>query len=148
MASILEVLKMVPTICEEYGYDEPQVITSSTMTKALGRCWANKKLIKLNEQFIERNDIEVVTDLLKHEIAHLKFKGHGADFMKECKRMGIKHHTHLEHPDADFVVGIYTYECPVCRKQYGTSKKYKNKKSCGECSPGRYDEQFKLRLIS
>ena len=147
MASLLEVLQQVPVLCEQYDYDEPQVIISSTMTNVIGRCFINKKLIKLNERFVDNNTIEVVVSLLKHEIAHLKFRGHGNDFIEECHRMGIKHYTYLEHPDANLITGMYIYECPCCKRTSDTNKLYKYDKSCGACSLGKYNEDYKLVRI-
>ena len=142
-------------VCNKYGYKPVSISLNNRLSAVAGRCIRycygdNRNYIELSTKFIEVNNwnIEILTALIKHETAHLKFDNHGFDFTKECHRMGLKsNHT---YKDFNLKEPRYKYEavCPSCGYISGRSKRSKNmnKTSCGNCSDV-YDENKKLIYI-
>lgn len=142
-------------ICNDFGYTPVPIKLNNRITRNIGQCViygndSTKNYIDISTKFIEANnwDTEILTALIKHETAHLKYGDHGYDFTKECHRMGLKsNHT---HNDFNLKEPRYKYEavCPSCGYVSGRSKKSKNmnKTSCGQCSDV-YDENKKLIYV-
>ena len=131
-------------IAKNYDLPVPKVLLTSKFKRVWGKCNANDLVIRMNRFFCENNEFEVVYDLLKHEMAHLRASGHGDAFKGVCADMGILHRTYLQHPDCVTEKGTYTYMCPECGRFYRPFRAYKHSKSCGDCSNGVYNPKFKL----
>jgi predicted SprT family Zn-dependent metalloprotease len=136
--------EMTELICNHYGYRVPIVILNGRLSNVWGRCFRNENKIELSTGFCLANSDDIVFGLIKHEVAHFKFLGHGQDFTDECARMGISQHTRFDYPEAK-ETGKYTYMCTNCGKFFGFGCRPKNDYSCSDCSPnGRYCESCKL----
>ena len=142
-------------VCNKYGYKPVSISLNNRLINSIGRCIkykndSDKNNIEISKKFMEANnwDQEILTAIIKHETAHLKYEDHRYDFTKECHRMGLKsNHT---YKDFDFKKLRYKYEavCPSCGHVSGRSKKSKNmnKTSCGNCSDV-YDKNKKLIYV-
>jgi predicted SprT family Zn-dependent metalloprotease len=104
--------KLCELICEEYKYDKPIIVLDDI--DSFGYCYRSKKKIVLNRTLCELNYTEIIKDLLKHEVAHLRYPNHGKDFEAECKRMGIQRHTRFDHPIIKTSTGIHYFRCNNC----------------------------------
>jgi predicted SprT family Zn-dependent metalloprotease len=91
----------------------------------LGLCYYNRKAIALSAYLVDHNTLEVITDVILHEIAHAlagHAAGHGPAWKKMCLQVGAKptrccefdglvmpkrnHHT------------VYKARCGCCNKLY------------------------------
>ena len=143
-------------ICNEYGYKPVPISLNGRLKVIAGRCIRysygdNRNHIELSKQFIETNDwrIDVLTALIKHEVAHLKHGNHGPEFTAECKRMGVPYnHIWKMFDDLKQSKNKYTAVCPSCGFNHQKSRKSKNmnRESCGHCS-NIYDENKKLVYV-
>lgn len=143
-------------VCNEYGYKPVPISLNGRLKAIAGRCIRysygdNRNHIELSTKFIECNDwrIDVLTALIKHEVAHLKHPNHGYRFTKECQRMGLPYnHTWKIFDDLKESDKKYTAVCPSCGHKHQLARKTKtmNKESCGHCS-NVYDETKKLVYI-
>ena len=142
-------------ICNKYGYKPVPISLNDRLKAIAGRCIkcfnSDNDYIELSTKFIEVNDwrIDVLTALIKHEIAHLKHPNHGPGFTAECKRMGLPYnHTWKIFDDLKKSDKKYTAVCPSCGHKHQLARKTKNmnRESCGHCS-NVYDENKKLVYI-
>jgi len=143
-------------VCNEYGYKPVPISLNGRLKAIAGRCIRysygdNRNHIELSKQFIECNDwrIDVLTALIKHEVAHLKHPNHGYGFTAECRRMGLPYnHTWKIFNDLKQSPKKYTAVCPACGYKHQLAKKTKNmnRESCGQCS-NVYDENKKLVYV-
>ena len=142
-------------ICNEYGYKPVPISLNDGFKVIAGRCIRyfnnDNDRIELSKQFIECNDwrIDVLTALIKHEIAHLKHSNHGPEFTNECRRMGLPYnHTWKIFDDLKQPKDKYTAVCPSCGFEHQRSRMSKNmnRESCGHCS-NVYDEDKKLIYV-
>ena len=80
-------------ICESWQYDyDPIVVLNPKFKTTLGMCTPEIEIIELNEKFVKLNSSNIVLQILKHELVHLKYFGHRRDFKEECKRLELKIH--------------------------------------------------------
>ena len=142
-------------VCNEYGYKPVPISLNDRLKAIAGRCIryydSDRDHIELSKQFIECNDwrIDVLTALIKHEIAHLKHSNHGPEFTAECKRMGLPYnHTWKIFDDLKESDKKYTAICPACGHKHQLARKTKTMdiESCGHCS-NVYDEDKKLIYV-
>ena len=142
-------------VCNEYGYKSVPISLNDRLKAIAGRCIryydSDRDYIELSKQFIECNDwrIDVLTALIKHEVAHLKHGNHGPEFTAECKRMGLPYnHTWKIFDDLKQSDKKYTAVCPACGHKHQLARKTKNmdRESCGHCS-NVYDENKKLVYV-
>ena len=141
-------------ICNEYGYKPVPISLNDRINNTIGNCIYHingNKEIEISTKFIECNNwrIDVLTALIKHEIAHLKHPNHGPGFTRECQRMGLPYnHTWKIFDDLKESDKKYTAICPSCghKHQLARKTKHMNRESCGHCSKV-YDESKKLVYI-
>ena len=115
---------------------------SSRMSSA-GSYTPSQKLIRIGRKYHELFP-EDLADTLKHEMIHLIHLKHDKAFRAEASRLrtSVKARSHpsLHKPPK------YVYVCPNCGREYPRQKRLRMS-SCGSCSPRRYDERYKLRLL-
>ena len=142
-------------ICNKYGYKPVPISLNGRLKAIAGRCKryfnSDNDRIEISKNFIECNDwrIDVLTALIKHEIAHLKHGNHGPEFTRECQRMGLPYnHTWKIFNDLKESDKKYTAVCPACGYKHQLARKTKNmdRESCGHCS-NVYDENKKLVYV-
>lgn len=110
-----ELQNIADELCIKYNYPKANIKVSKKMKSMWGKCYPIRKSIVLSEEFIKLNSKNVVSDLIKHEICHLKFyPGHGEEFTKACAEMGIKNHTLKQHPKCNRPEHKWEVYCPKC----------------------------------
>ena len=128
-----ELQRMADELCVKYNYPKATIEVSKKMKLMWGKCYPIRKSIVLSEEFIKLNSKNIVRDLIKHEICHLKFSSHGKRFTNACAEMGIENHTLKQHPKCirpernwevfcpkcGYIYHFYNksdrdYECPIC----------------------------------
>lgn len=114
--NIDKIKENIKQICEKYGYDTPEIVIDDNL-HAYGKCNPQTKIITLKESFCDRNSDKVVTDLLKHEIVHLRYPRHNYIFEEECRRMGISKHTRFDHSIIHTLNSIQFWNCSICEKR-------------------------------
>ena len=97
--NILNLQGVADAICDKHGYPHATIEISKRMKRAFGMCYYDRKVIRLNEKFVESNTQEVIVDLIKHEVCHLKHPNHGYGFTRACAEMGTLNHVWKQHPD-------------------------------------------------
>jgi len=109
---------------------------------AAGLFVRNRQEIVISRKYHEIFPDEL-DDTLKHEMIHIVYFNHDADFKREAKRIGAsvraKSHPKLRLPSR------YLYICKSCGTEYPRRKRLISA-SCGRCSPRQFDPKFKLVL--
>lgn len=91
MLTVREYENLILGIMQKYGY-EPRPISvriSPTLKSSIAYVAMSKGQFTLSGPWFSCNGATFAMHVLKHEVAHLKFRGHGAAFKQECLRMGI-----------------------------------------------------------
>lgn len=107
-----------------------------------GGYFPQKREIRISEKYHTYFPDEVY-DTLKHEMIHLIHFKHDAAFKNMARRIGASlranEHPALRRPPR------YIYICPHCNTEYPRHKRLRMA-SCGRCSKGKFDAQYKLVL--
>ncbi len=86
-------------ICWSYGLElSPPVFEISNSRKEVGSYHPSTRTLRLSRYLIEENTWAVTLQVLKHEMAHQlcaeqfggREKGHGADFQRGCRLLGVE----------------------------------------------------------
>ncbi len=107
-----------------------------------GQYYTGYKLIRLGRKYHEYYP-EDVEDTLKHEMIHILYPNHGKEFKREAARIKTSLHA-KDYPGAKSHFK-YVYICPACGQKYFRRRRM-SMASCGECSGGKYNGMFKLKL--
>jgi predicted SprT family Zn-dependent metalloprotease len=118
-------------------------IEYSARMRSAGSYIPSEKLIRIGRKYHEIFP-EELADTLKHEMIHILYLNHDANFKREAARIGatVRARTHpaLSRPPR------YIYVCPSCGHEYHRQKRLVMA-SCGDCSRGRrFDPRYKLKL--
>lgn len=120
----------------------PQATVSwSTRMRIAGCCYPNERDIRLSTHYHAHYPDDLKGTLL-HEMLHLIYPSHNADFKAAAERLGISIHC-KDYPGVH-PRSKYVYICPGCGEVYRRSKRADM--SCGKCSGDRYDPRYKLVL--
>jgi predicted SprT family Zn-dependent metalloprotease len=119
--------------------------------RRFGCCNYTQKRITLSKNLVGLNDEARVKNTILHEIAHaLVGRRHGHDYVWRRKAIEIGCDGRRCY-SSDKVVkpqSKYIAECSGCGKVHNRHKMTRSLKygssSCGPCSGGRYNEQYKL----
>ena len=136
----------------EHGY---KFKWDNKSTKRFGACSPRRKAIILSKKICEVNldNGVMIVDTILHEIAHAiqVIKSHYASHDNEWKSiaMSIGCNGKARYDEHSIIQPKmkYTAVCPCCKRETGFYKKPKRSYSCGKCAPGRYTEEFKLKII-
>jgi len=115
----------------------------STRMVHAGKCEDKQRLIRLGVAYHKHYPDDII-DTLKHEMIHLIHPNHGKGFKSEAQRIGASRYSRM-YPGM-LKAMKYLYECPECGEQYPSRKMLRNR-SCGKCSPGRYNSKYKLKFV-
>lgn len=74
---------------EKWGLSHWKVSLNSRLTRALGCCVYSRNEIELQRRYVQENNVEIVLDTIRHEIAHA-LAGHKAGHGPEWKMWAIK----------------------------------------------------------
>jgi len=117
-------------------------ITYSKRMLVAGGYYPVTREIKISEKYHHLFPDEVY-DTLKHEMIHILHFHHDRSFRAMAKRIGASvqanAHPALRKPPR------YIYVCPHCFMEYPRHKRLRMA-SCGRCSKGNFNEQYKLVL--
>ena len=119
---------------------------------SFGTCSYSRKMIYLSSYFFSSMTDEAIKNVLTHEIAHALTKGHGHDYIwrRKCIELGgngerTENIENIIHNNT-VLQSKYTLTCPCCGVVIPKHKKPKYNSSCGKCSGGKYNENYKLIL--
>lgn len=114
--------------------------------RRFGYCNYRRKTISLSVPLIQLNGEDEVRDTVLHEIAHALApgKGHGFMWREKCREIGARPQRcysseSVAEPAAPWVGTAAT--CGHTLKRFRMSR---NSVSCGKCSGGRYNENYKV----
>lgn len=145
-----EVIKLVYSICKEYNYPIPRVELSKKMRSTLGVCYRSKKLIRLNKKFTEIADKQLIEQVIKHELIHLKYDHHNLYFWVEAQRIGAAPNRTIQLPpklkEELHKKAPYKYVCKVCGNTIYCYRKRRHKISCAKCCPNKFNPKFLMEL--
>lgn len=143
MISLERCQEIATELSAQYNLPGVLVTFNKHMSTTWGKCYWLEQRIDLNYKFCQLNSEDVVRDLIKHELAHLKVPNHGEEFVGVCKEMGIPKHTYEAHPEA-IQVAKYEYCCEVCGKRVYSN--IKTIASCKSCSDGLFNPKYVLSV--
>lgn len=115
-----------------------------TATRRLGVCIHYKKRIQMSRTFVKLNDIDKVTQVMLHEIAHAlvdRYAGHGPTWKRKALELGCVNPksttSSVQAPTR------YITTCPKGHKGSARIRPRKTTRSCGRCDH-KYNPQFIL----
>lgn len=125
-------------ILDEYGLHKWKINFSKRKTD-FGRCWYSTKTIDLSIYLVNHNSIDIIHDILLHEIAHALVKaghGHGPKWRALAEKLGVR-----SIPHCNFAIGCkhsYIAECEKCDIEYYRYRQVKqgSRKYCTKCGGG------------
>lgn len=112
-------------------------IQFKSIKRCMGKCLAHRKLIRISEDYLDKNPIELALDTIRHEVAHatnyLRFNmyGHGRTWKSEAIRLGATPRAcsvvKTIHPDY-----LYTATC-LCGIVRGKYRIPRRQRYCLKC---------------
>jgi len=148
-----DILILAKKIAEQYGYTLPKITFNKRLKFTTGKCYKFLNWIELNLDFCLNNNEEIISGLIKHELAHMKYFDHGDQWKKEVIRMDTIPLFCTAKMNRMINDGVWTCDINypyqyVCPNGHISRKKMpiKEKSSCGSCSK-YYDEKYLLKLI-
>lgn len=138
---------------EEFTYNIPE-LEFNNRKSYLGRCeWEAydfyARRIIITEQVLEKGNYDVLEEVMTHEIAHY-IAGRNSGHDKNWKRIYIGlggNGQRICQSAGDLFKKKefkYTATCQHCGHHTGYSRKLKLSRSCGKCSPGVYNDAYKM----
>lgn len=122
--------------------------------RRFGVCRFNSKRIGLSKHLVGLNDEARVTNTILHEIAHaLVGPGHGHDnvWRRKAIEIGCDGNRCVSSDKIKTPESKYIAECNCCKKVYKRHKMTERMKrvssSCGDCSNGVYNPEYKLVFV-
>lgn len=118
--------------------------------RRFGCCSYRTKTISLSKHLVSLNDIEKVKDTILHEIAHALTPGHGHDrvWQRKAIEIGCNGERCYSSFDVQQPESRYIAECNGCghiHKRHKMTDRLKyGKQSCGRCSGGTYNDEYRL----
>lgn len=101
MLTETEYEELAKLIMTKYGYPfhEVMVILDKQPKHSIAYICPWVLTIHLSPAWFKCNGADFAVHILKHEIAHIKYSGHGPAFKAECLRMGIRTKAMLRNKD-------------------------------------------------
>jgi len=122
-------------------------------TTAFGVCRYKIKTITLSKPLTERASMESVLDTILHECAHAVAgyqAGHGPIWKAHARALGAKPAA-TSHDSAGAELRKETAPwvgiCPSGHESRRFYRKPRSRRSCGECTPGRWDPAVEYRFV-
>jgi predicted SprT family Zn-dependent metalloprotease len=133
-------------------WDVPQLEAKSRiewsprLTRSLGRCYPDKRLIRI-ASYLESAPDGLLQEVLCHEMAHLatrelhgrKARPHGPEWKALMQKAGFEPRTHLPAPNGAPRLRrrrrspyVYLHRCPVCQI-FRTARRLMSRWRCAAC---------------
>ena len=114
--------------------------------RRFGCCKYRLKKITLSVYLTELNKLEDVKNTILHEIAHALCprEGHSPIWRAKAIEIGCDGNRCYSSNEVETVKGNYTATCVGCNKEFSRFRYTTKSQSCGNCSGGRYNPQYKL----
>ncbi len=125
-------------LLEKHNLKEWAFVIDPKLRRVLGQCHYRNKTIRLSEQFIQKNQIKEVEDVILHEIAHALTPGHKHDQVWQAMAQKIGANPKRLNDTATQPEGTHKANCPHCNKVYQFYKRPQPGKMrwCKKCGPG------------
>ena len=106
----------------------------------------NHRIVLSWQAYVEHGWDEVL-NTFRHELAHIPYQNHGAQFWKLATLLGVtKKFAANPLTPRRTSLHLYVYACPACGGQIRRRKRLRNA-SCSRCDRN-YNPRFKLRLVN
>ena len=117
--------------------------------KRFGCCDYTYKKITMSKHLTLLNDEAEVKDTILHEIAHAIVgaeHGHNRIWQNMAIRIGCNGNQYYDSSVVVTPPPNYIGYCPNCKKEFKRMRRASNSVSCGSCSGGRYNEEYKINF--
>lgn len=120
---------------------------SPRMITMWGCCYPDHGLIRINTLFQNRPLAELEA-VMKHEMIHVRIRGHGRTFRRELERVGLPRDVEGHYPALSEITRSrrralrYAYECPRCRVRIHRRRRIRG--YCADCYNKGALSRFKL----
>ena len=120
--------------------------------RTAGTCYHNKKLIRMSLPLLKAMGLYDAIDTLLHEVAHALAgyrAGHGPEWKRWAKKVGAKPKRcfDLTREIQNKMDHKYHAICPNCNHKTVFNRRWKYNRSCGKCSGGSYNPEYKLQIV-
>lgn len=113
---------------------------NTRLSRTLGRCYYDRKLIELGSHYVENNSEELVKDTILHEIAHALAgpgTGHGPVWKQWCVKVGAHPVARWKGPSVGLVQKPAKYRLAI-RHDDGRIEPLTKTSNRRTCLAGRY----------
>lgn len=120
---------------------------SQRLITTWGVCYPDYGLIRINMLFQQR-PLPELEAVMKHEMIHVRIRGHGRPFRRELERIGLPRDVEGHFPVLNDVTRSlrralrYSYECPRCRLRILRRRQIRG--YCAACYKKGRVSRFKL----
>lgn len=120
---------------------------SSRMITTWGCCYPDHAVIRISSLFQARPPAELEA-VMKHEMIHVRIRGHGRAFRKELERVGLPRDVEGHFPYLNEITHgrrralRYAYECPRCLARIQRRRRIRG--FCAACYHLGVMSRFKL----
>lgn len=117
-----------------------------TEKRVNGRCYYDIKTIKLSRHLTPLRSDDAVRTTIMHEIAHALTKGdgHGRRWQMQMLRFGLAPSRCSQDSPDTRSISNWEARCPGCSQVYYMIRQPRIRKSCANCSGGRFNEKYVL----
>lgn len=140
-------LAMIREALDAHGLHDWNARVDHAKTR-FGVCNYTKKTIGVSLSLARVNPLSETEDTILHEVAHAlagHSAGHGPLWKAKCREIGARP---IRCSSANGVEPKWLVVCPNGHVRGGRHRRTKavERRSCGECTPGRYDPAVALRF--
>ena len=117
--------------------------------RRFGICKYRSKTIGLSRDLTLLNKLEEVQDTILHEIAHALVgpnHGHNVVWKEKAYEIGCRPVRCYSNSNVNTPEAKYEAKCVGCGKTHKKHRKPKRISSCGKCSGGRFNHEYKLEF--
>jgi predicted SprT family Zn-dependent metalloprotease len=137
-------------LIKQHGLNEAGwIFKFDNAKRRFGSCRYRSRIITLSKHLTELNDENRIRNTILHEIAHALTPGHGHNWIWKAKALEIGCDGDrcysgkvVSTPESKYIA-----ICKGCNYTHKKHRKPRATSSCGNCSGGRYNENYKLNFI-
>lgn len=117
--------------------------------RRFGSCRYRSRTITMSKHLTELNDEYKVKDTILHEIAHALTPGHHHDWVWKAKarEIGCNGERCYSSKTVTTPESKYIAICKGCNHTHKKHRRPTRSSSCGNCSGGCYNENYKLNFV-